>query len=282
MLLGMNLLLWTRHVLPEHYALFDLLASTGYDGVELPVMTGEARQYRDMGRALDDLGLRRTGLTVLAGPGRSCISDDAQVRQAALDHIRWAVDCLAEAGGEVLCGPFHQPLFEIHGRPPTALEHARLVDVHRQAADHAAAAGIRLAMEPLNRFECYVCTTTSEAAALVAQVGRDNYGFLYDTFHANIEETDPVAALRTHLPSVAHVHLSENDRGAPGLGHVPWEATLRTLKQSAYAGWCVIESFGRRPANPGPAVRIYRDMCASHADIYAGGHDFLRALWARL
>lgn len=281
MLLGMNLLLWTRHLTEGRHALLQTLADTGYDGVELPLFEGDARHYRALGRQLDGLGLRRTGITVL-GPDKSCISDDAAVRQAALDHIRWAVDRLVDVGGEVLVGPYHQPLFQIHGRPPTGAELERLVGIHQQAADHAAQAGVRLAVEPLNRFECYVCTTAAMAADLVAQVDRPNYGFLYDTFHANIEETDPVAALRTHLGAVGHVHLSENDRGAPGKGHVPWQATLRTLKDSGYSGWCVIESFGRRPLNPGPNVRIYRDMCASEAEVYAEGHDFLRGLWAKL
>lgn len=282
MLLGMNLLLWTREVTADHVPLLQTLAKTGYDGVEMPVFAGQIRQYRQIGRCLDDLGLRRTGITVLTGADKSCISDDAAVRRAALDHIRWAVDMLAEAGGEVLCGPYHQPLFQIHGGPPTALERERIVDIHRQAADHAAAAGIRLAVEPLNRFECYVCTTAAEAAELVALVGRENYGFLYDTFHANIEEADPVGSLRKHLGAVGHVHFSENDRGVPGKGHVPWAATLGALKHAGYTGWCVIESFGRRPANPGPNVRIYRDMCASHEEIYAGGHEFLRRTWAQV
>ncbi|WP_418320077.1 sugar phosphate isomerase/epimerase family protein [Piscinibacter sakaiensis] len=281
MLLGMNLLLWTRSVTADHRALLDALAETGYDGVELPVLDGTAEAYRNIGKQLDDLGLRRTGITVL-GPDKSCISDAAAVRQAALDHIRWAIDCLELAGGEVLVGPYHQPLFQIHGKPPTPIEIERLVDVHRRAAEHAAEAGIRLAVEPLNRFECYVCTTAAQAAELVAEVDRPNYGFLYDTFHANIEEADPVGSLRRHLGAIGHVHLSENDRGSPGKGHVPWEKTLRTLKSSGYAGWCVIESFGRRPMNPGPNVRIYRDICASDKEVYVEGHDFLRELWEKV
>ena len=280
MLLGMNLLLWTRDVLPQHYELFDTLAATGYDGVELPVMAGSDAQYRDIGRALDGLGLRRTGLTVLPA-GASCISDDAPVRQAALDHIRWAVDRLAEAGGEVLCGPYHQPLFQIHGRPPTPLEIERVVDIHTLAADHAAACGIRLAMEPLNRFECYVCTTAGEAAAIVAQVGRANYGFLYDTFHANIEEKDPLAALHAAWAKghVNHVHISENDRGTPGRGHAKIRETIAALKALGYDGWLTIEAFGKALPELAAATRVWRDFFASPEEVYTEGYRYIRECW---
>ena len=79
---------------------------------------------------------------------------------------------------------------------------------------------LRLAVEPLNRFECYALTTAADAARLVAKVGRPNYGYLYDTFHAHIEEANPTRALIDTLPAVAHFHLSENHRGRPGAGPV--------------------------------------------------------------
>ena len=80
---------------------------------------------------------------------------------------------------------------------------------------------------------------------MVDKVAEPNYGLLYDTFHANIEEKDPVGVIAPYLSRINHVHLAENDRGTPGKGHVPWEATLRAFKQGGYEGWFAIEAFGR-------------------------------------
>ena len=87
--------------------------------------------------------------------------------------------------------------------------------------------------------------TVEDAAAMVRAVNAPNYGLLYDTFHANIEEKDPVGVIAPNLPYINHVHFSENDRGTPGKGHVPWAATMRALKHGGYDGWCTIEAFGR-------------------------------------
>ena len=101
------------------------------------------------------------------------------------------VDCADALGAEVLCGPFHQPLGRLLG--------ARADGGRARAAGRGAPgdgrpggrAGLTLAIEPLNRFECYVLTTNAQAAAHVARVGRPNFGYLYDTFHSNIEEARP-------------------------------------------------------------------------------------------
>ncbi len=76
---------------------------------------------------------------------------------------------------------------------------------------------------------------------------------LYDTFHANIEEKDPVGVIAPNIEQIIHVHTSENDRGTPGKGHVPWAATFKALKDGGYDGWYVIEAFGR--ALPGSRRR---------------------------
>jgi D-psicose/D-tagatose/L-ribulose 3-epimerase len=281
MLLGFNLLLWTTHVADEHLPILGELKRAGYDGVELPIFEGTPEHYARIGRAIREEGLRCTAVTILPDEARNALHPDPASRAGAVAHLRWAVDCLKAAGGEVLCGPFHQPLGTFTGEPPTAEERARLVEVHREAARYADGQGIRLSVEPLNRFECYVLNTVADAAEVVRQVGSPNYGVLYDTFHANIEEKDPVGVIGPHLDLITHVHLSENDRGTPGKGHVPWAPTLRAFKRGGYQGWFVIEAFGRALPALAAATRVWRDFFPHHEEVYRFGHDFLRETWAK-
>ena len=169
MKLGFNLLLWTTHVTDAHLPVIERLKATGYDGVEIPIFEGTPEHYRDLGRRLADLGLAATGIGILPA-GKSCVSADAGERRAALDHIRWLVDCTAALGGDVAAGPFHQTLGVFSGRGPSADEISRCAEIHKQAARHAAGAGIGLAVEPLNRFECYFLNSAAQAADLVQRV----------------------------------------------------------------------------------------------------------------
>jgi D-psicose/D-tagatose/L-ribulose 3-epimerase len=281
MLLGFNLLLWSTHVGEEHFALLPKLKNTGYDGVELPIFEGTPEHFARIGQVLKDNGLRATAVTVIPDPQRDCTSSEAANQDAALAHLRWAVDCVAAAGGEVLSGPFHQPLGVFTGEPPTQAERDNLVAVHRQAAAYAAAHGIKLSIEPLNRFECYILNTVADAASVVRSVGASNYGLLYDTFHVNIEEKDPVGVIAPNLAYINHVHLSENDRGTPGKGHIPWAATMKALKHGGYSDWCVIEAFGRALPALAAATRVWRDFFPDREEVYRFGHDFLREEWAK-
>lgn len=281
MLLGFNLLLWTGHVTEEHYPILADLKRAGYDGVEIPVFEGTPEHFRKVGQAIRDNGLRVNAVTVMPDAARDCTSSDPAVQAAALKHISWALDCLEAVGGETLCGPFHQPLGVFSGNPPTASERANVVSVHKLAATYAAARNLKLAIEPLNRFECYVLNTVADTAAVVRAVNAPNYGILYDTFHSNIEEKDPVGVIAPNLPFINHVHFSENDRGTPGKGHVPWGPTMTALKHGGYTGWCVIEAFGRALPALAAATRVWRDFFPNREEVYRSGHDFLREQWAK-
>jgi D-psicose/D-tagatose/L-ribulose 3-epimerase len=281
MLLGFNMLLWTGHVTEEHFPILADLKRAGYDGVELPLFEGSPEHFAKVGRAIKENGLRATAVTVMPDAAHDCTSADADSRAGALQHLRWAIDCVQAFDGEVLCGPFHQPLGVFSGNPPTKSEREHLAGVHKQAAPYAAKRGIKLSIEALNRFECYVLNTLGDAAALVREVAEPNYGMLYDTFHANIEEKDPVGAIAPGLSLINHVHLSENDRGTPGKGHVPWSATLSALKMGGYDGWCTIEAFGRALPALAAATRVWRDFFPSQEEVYRFGHDYLREQWAR-
>lgn len=279
MRIGFNLLLWTTHVTEEHFPLFAQLRKVGYDGVEIPLFEGNEAHYREVGQAVRDAGLAATGVTVLPDEQHSAISASAAARKGALDRIRWAVDCLHALGGELLAGPFHQPLGVFSGEPPTPAEKDNLVKVHVAAADHAAAAGIALSVEPLNRFECYVLNTVADAAAIVRRLDRPNYGLLYDSFHANIEEKDPVGVIGRHIAAINHVHVSENDRGTPGRGHVPFAAIFKALKAGGYDGWLTIEAFGRALPALAAATRVWRDFFPSREEVYTVGFKTVRSGW---
>jgi D-psicose/D-tagatose/L-ribulose 3-epimerase len=281
MLLGFNMLLWASQLTDEHFPVLAKIKTAGYDGVELPLFGGEPKDYVSIRRELKNLGLRATGVCVIPDKEHDCASSDPKVRAGGLAHLKWAIDCLEAVGGEVLCGPFYQPLGVFSGNPPTDEERSGIVEVHKAAARYANKASITLAVEPLNRFECYALNTVADAADIVKRVDEPNYGLLYDTFHTNIEEKDPVGAISPHLKQIRHVHTSENDRGTPGKGHVPWAATFKALKGGGYDGWYVIEAFGRALPGIAEATRVWRDFFPSTEEVYQFGHDFLRAQWAK-
>jgi D-psicose/D-tagatose/L-ribulose 3-epimerase len=278
MKLGFNLLLWTTHVVDEHVPLFDRLKSTGYDGVEIPLFEGEVSHYMRLGRIVQDAGLTSSAVTVLP-TGKSAIAAEAAERALALDHLKWAIDCTAALGANVLCGPFHQPLGEFSGIGPTEAEKSHCVEVHKGAAQYAAMSGIELSVEPLNRFECYFLNTARDAQALVDRVDEPNYGYLYDTFHFNIEEKSLPEAIRLTAPAINHVHISENDRGIPGTGHVDFAAVFDALKESKYDGWLTVEAFGQALPDLAAATKVWRPLFVMPEDVFQGAFRLMREGW---
>jgi D-psicose/D-tagatose/L-ribulose 3-epimerase len=276
---GMNLLLWTTHVTAEHFPILEKLKKAGFDGVELPLFEGDVPHYQTIRKQLDNLGLRCTTVTVVSETANP-ISPDAAVREAAVERIKWAIDRTAALGGEFLCGPYHSPLAVFTGGGPTPDEKKRAADVLRKAAEYAQKAGVMLAIEYLNRFECYFLTTAAEARALVKAVDHPHFRMMYDTFHANIEEKNVAQAIASVADSFAHVHISENDRGTPGTGHVHWDETFRALRQVNYDGWLVIEAFGRALPALAAATRVWRDLFPSAEEVYTQGLRFMKTQWA--
>jgi D-psicose/D-tagatose/L-ribulose 3-epimerase len=277
---GMNLLLWTTHVTEEHFPLIARLKATGFDGVELPLFGGDAAHYARVRKALDDNGLGCTAVTVCT-PEANPISPEAKLRQAGLDRIKWALDMTAALGGTHLCGPYHSPLGVFSGTGPTADEKGRAADVLRKAAEHAATLKITLAIEYLNRFECYFLTTAADGKALVKAVGHPSFRMMYDTFHANIEEKAAAPAVASIADVMAHVHISENDRGTPGSGHVAWDETFQALRKAKYDGWLTIEAFGRALPDLAAATRVWRDLFPSAEEVYTKGLAFTKQMWAK-
>ena len=275
---GMNLLLWTAHVGEEHFPLFAKLKQAGFDGVELPIFGGDKAHYQKVRKELDNHGLGCTTVTV-ANPNANPISPDPAVRQAGLDHIKWAIETTATLGGENLCGPYHSALGVFSGAGPTSDEKSHGADVLRQAAEFAGQHKVMMAIEYLNRFECYFLTTAADAKALVQKVNHPHFRMMYDTFHANIEEKAIGPTIESIAGHFVHVHISENDRGTPGTGHVHWDETFRALRKVGYDGWMVIESFGRALPDLAAATKVWRDLFPNPEEVYTKGLQLIKEKW---
>lgn len=277
---GFNLLLWTSHVTPDHEPILRSLKDAGYDGVEIPLFEGDPDHYARLGDLLDRIGLGRTVVSVL-GANSNPLSGDKGQQAAALDRARWCIDNCAALGAPILAGPMHSELGWFSGEPATEAERARAIAFHRQAGDYAATKGVTFALEALNRFECYFLNTMQQLADYVTEVDHPHVKAMYDTFHANIEEKDPVAAIAIIRPHMVHVHISENDRGTPGKGHVPWQATYGALRASGYDGWLTIEAFGRAMPALAAATRVWRDFAPSPDEVYLLGLRNMQEGWAK-
>jgi D-psicose/D-tagatose/L-ribulose 3-epimerase len=104
---------------------------------------------------------------------------------------------------------------------------------------------------------------------------------MYDTFHANIEETDPIGAYTRNRRNIVHVHISENDRGVPGRGNIPWAETFAAIRDSGYDDWLTIEAFGRGLADLAAATKVWRDFAESPEAVYRDGYRHIRQSWEK-
>lgn len=143
-------------------------------------------------------------------------------------------------------------------------------------AAHADEAGVRLAIEPLNRFETDLVNTVQQGLALCADIGANNVGLMLDTFHMNIEEKSLPEAVRLAGSKVFNVQASENDRGTPGTGHVDWSGVIAALRDIGYDGGIVVESFLPTVKEIAKAVSLWRSVAPSMEALASDGAGFLR------
>lgn len=272
--LGFNLLAWTASISEQFFPHIERLKKIGYDGIEICMGQQETAPYKQLRQLLKDLDLGVTCVTIV-GADANPVSPDKAVRAKALDAIKWNIDRTADCGSQVLCGPFHSAFATFTRADIQRDEYQRSAEVLRLAGDHAKQAGVMLAPEALNRFECYLCNTMEQLRMLVELTNHPNVRAMFDTHHANMEEKTFAGAIQTIAPVLAHVHLSENDRGTPGSGHVDFHEALTTLYAVGYNGWMVIEAFSRSDPGFANAINVWREFSPAW-EIAEKGHDFLR------
>ncbi len=276
---GINLMLWSDDMTDELLPVLEFVREAGFDGVEVPLFDLDVAKWERWGRRLDEMGLERTANHVI-GPEHDPVSPDPSVRKKAYEHMTQVVDCCQAAGVSVLAGPHQIALGVFSGSGPTEQEWQRSVEHIRRVADYAAPASVTLTEEVVNRFELYLLNILDEAIRFVDEVDRPNCRIHFDTFHANIEEKDPALALTKAGSRIGYVHISENDRGIPGTGHVPWASIFDALHVIGYDGWLTVEAFGNALPKLAASTRIWRRLFDSEEQVAVESLQFLRTMAA--
>jgi D-psicose/D-tagatose/L-ribulose 3-epimerase len=273
--------LWTS---PFHTgiadALFGKIAAMGFDAVEIAV---EDPDLVDVPIVADLL--RRHGLQALVcgafGADRDLTHEDPAVHRNALDYISRCLGICTALGAGFLGGPMYSAVGKARMVPPgqRRREWALAVENLRTACTLAADSGLRLAIEPLNRFESDLVNTCADALRLIDDIAHPAAGILLDAFHMNIEEPDIHAALTAAGDRLLHLQVAENYRGTPGSGQTRWDDYRRGLHDIGYRGSVTIESFTTDNRSLAGAVCFWRPMAESQDRLASEGLAFLRR-WA--
>jgi D-psicose/D-tagatose/L-ribulose 3-epimerase len=282
MQIGVNAWVWTSPVNTEEFGrLAPKVKKMGFDLIEFGI---ESTSDLDYGRAAGiakDNGLA-VSVCAAMGPDRDLIHPDAAIRDNGVAYVRHCIEAAKTVGASNVVGP----LYSAVGRTWQSTDEERkrdtdlLVDQLKKLSAHAGDHGVTLCVEPLNRFETSFMNLAQQAIEVVDRVGHPACGILLDTFHMNIEERSIGDALRAAGKRVKHVHGCENDRGAPGSGHVPWNEVRDALKAINYDGPVVIESFTSKVKTIARAAAIWRSFSPTQDALAEDGLKFLRKLLA--
>jgi D-psicose/D-tagatose/L-ribulose 3-epimerase len=226
------------------------LGQCGYDAIEI---SGEPERYdtKHVRKLLGDHGLRCWGSVTLMLAERDLVAKDETQRAASVEYVKDTITMVKELGGEeITIVPSTVGKVKPQGAPEEEWQWA--LGSLKQCYDHGRKEGVKLALEPLNRFETYFLNRHDQALLLAEQVGPD-CGICLDLFHMNIEEVDMYEAIRKSAGRLVDFHVADNNRMACGQGAFDWAKILETLKATGYKGALTVEfvaPLDRTPANP--------------------------------
>lgn len=254
----------------------------GSQMIELAIVDPSAISLDKLQAALAAADMEQPVICGAFSPGRDLRGTPEQASNAA-GYIGELIDLASALGSKVVCGPMYSETGRSGGHSAAERE-AQLQQIAtnlQPLCAKAEAAGVVLALEPLNRFETDCINTLEQAVSMIDRVGSPALKIHIDTFHMNIEEDDSGAAIRRYGKHIAHVHASASHRGLLGQDQVDWSGVLSALHDVAYAGDIVIESFSPDNHAIAKATSIWRQLYASPEQLAVEGLQFLKTHWER-
>ena len=278
--IGINTWVWssplTDELLPE---LLRKVAALGFDAVELPLENVGDLTPEVAVPLLEETGLQPLVVGAMA-PGRDLVATSSETVRTTQEYLRGCVDLAAAVGAPAVCGPFYAATGRVW-RMSTGERDAAYAEWREHLAPVAAYAGekgVRIGIEPLNRYETSLINTTDQALTGLGPLLGPTVGVALDTYHLGIEERSSGDAVRAAGDHLVHLQVCGNDRGAPGGDQTDWPGILRALDEIGYQGALAIESFTADNAAIATAASIWRPLAPSQDRLATDGLAFLRAL----
>lgn len=196
--------------------------------------------------------------------------------EGALEFLEAALNKSAECGAKALSGVVYGAIGQRTGQPPTEAEYDATARVVEKTAKMAAALGLELGIEAVNRYENHLLNTAEQTVALIEKVGQPNVFLHLDTYHMNIEEKGQANGILKAREHLKYIHLSESDRGVPGEGTVAWDEVYAALAAIGFTGGLAMESFIELPPQVGSDLSVWRPVAKNRQEILDRGLPFLR------
>ncbi|MDQ8181398.1 sugar phosphate isomerase/epimerase family protein [Pelagicoccus sp. SDUM812005] len=275
---GASTWLWTSPFDGSDVSLLHKIAELGFSCVEIPVEDPQTLDAEKIAAALQETGLQAIVCAAVVGERDLSSSDPAKV-QAAEAYLQACIDLAVTWGSSLVVGPLYAPVAK--RRLPTEAERqaewSRSVAGLRRMAQAAAHAGIRLGIEPLNRFESDMVNTAEDALRMLDEIDHPGIGLSLDSFHMNIEEVDFCKAVEAAGSRLLHLQVSDSHRGVPGEGNSDWNGLREGLRRIGYDATVSIESFSPDTSSLAEAVCIWKRFAASQDEFARKGLQFLKA-----
>lgn len=278
---GASTWIWTSPFDGSDLAVLRRIAALGFDFVEIPVEDPGAIDEDRISAALAETGLQAVVCAAIIGERDLSSADGAKVK-TALEYLRSCIRLARRWGSPLVVGPLYAPVGKrrLPSEAERRAEWERSAKNLREAALAAAGEGIKLGLEPLNRFETDMVNTAEDALRMVEAIGHPSIGISLDSFHMNIEEVDFRAAIELAGRNLLHLQVSDSHRGVPGQGNSDWQGLLAGLKRIGYRGKISIESFSPDSSSLAEAVCIWKRFAPSQDEFAAQGLEFLRSWYA--
>lgn len=190
--------------------------------------------------------------------------------------IKNAIDKTSDLETNFLGGVLHGGIGVFSGNPLSETEKNTIVEVWSSVADYAKEKGVNIAVEPINRYESYVCNTAENVLELIEKTGKDNLFLHLDTFHMNIEENnfrDPILLANQKLK---HIHVTESHRGMLGEGTVNWNQFFDALKEINFEGNLVLENFSSSILGMQQMVSLWQKSPYNAEQLALGSLNFIK------
>jgi len=276
--IGINTYLWQWPFNSERVDLLKKIKDFGYDGVE---MTIEDRSKKNLEVIKDNI--KKTSLECIVCSSfveGNLISNDSAVIKKGVKYVKESIDLCEYLGASILVGPTYGSLINKDFLNPIVKNKARqqTVELLKDIGKYALDKKIKIAIEPINRYESNFLNTAHEGIYLVKEINLQNIGLNLDTYHMHIEEKNSKKAVLDSGKYLFHLHAPENDRGTPGTGAVDWCGIGEALKKINFEGFVVMESGSPHVEEVAKLGAFWRVYDYSQDKMAKEGLKFLREL----